>query len=186
MATKDRKDWLRQVRDTFVTKGYFQSSWNRNICNEFWSIWVRNTFAYRLHLFGHNCGSQIVMKIGRNIYPVHDAVSQKKILSIHFHQISHVWMISYLWQDISHSYVWEVTSSCSVFVLSYPKDKVVWQSSRIWPPLAISATCYLNDERLLPLFSFQIAHTLNKMCFTQVSLYLCMNAIKTYLMGKCL
>ena len=28
---------------------------------------IGNTLAYRLHLFGHNCVSQIVMKIGRNI-----------------------------------------------------------------------------------------------------------------------
>ena len=36
---------------------------------------ILNTFAYKLHLFGHNCGSQIVMKIGRNIFSVLDAVS---------------------------------------------------------------------------------------------------------------
>ncbi len=38
---KTTKDWLCQVRDTFVTKGYFQPSWKRHMCNEFCSIWVR-------------------------------------------------------------------------------------------------------------------------------------------------
>ncbi len=67
-------DWLCQVRGTFVTKGYFQPTWKRNMCNEFWSIWVR------LHLFGHNCGPQIVMKIGRNIYPLLSAVSLFQVI----------------------------------------------------------------------------------------------------------
>ncbi len=37
---------------------------------------IGNTFACKLHLFGHNCGSPIVMKIGRNIFSVLDAVSE--------------------------------------------------------------------------------------------------------------
>ncbi len=48
-------DWLRQVRDTFVTKGYFQPSWKRNMC--MWSIWVRNVHAINL---GRFCASQKV------------------------------------------------------------------------------------------------------------------------------
>ncbi len=52
------KDWLREVWDTFGMKGYFQPSWKRNMCNEFWSIWVRNfdafccQYLYLLHRIG--------------------------------------------------------------------------------------------------------------------------------------
>ena len=39
---------------------------------------IGNTFAYRLHWFDQICASQIVMKIGRNVFTLLGAVSRSK------------------------------------------------------------------------------------------------------------
>ena len=45
MRQEKPKDWLRQVRDTFVMKGYFQPSLE--------------------HLFGHNCLAEVLRTVAR-------------------------------------------------------------------------------------------------------------------------
>ncbi len=61
-------DWLRQVRTTFVTRTFFQDPEKLNICiGQFFKM-PRNEF----------CASLRVTKIGRNVFPLLDAVSHNR------------------------------------------------------------------------------------------------------------
>ncbi len=54
----------------------------------------------KLHMFGHNCGSQIVMKIGRNIFSVLDAISHRYFLKRSCSKLSTLLQVSQLF-DVS-------------------------------------------------------------------------------------
>ena len=73
-----------------VTSSFKPASLNAKTAShsQFQIVWmssIGNPLAYQLHLFGRICASQNVTQIGRNVFPLLDAVSHCKAkYSVHF------------------------------------------------------------------------------------------------------